>query len=240
MTTCTATALTKGIWKDKEDLDMMLNTDATISEVTFLYRPDGESGYNSGRIREGETWIINDYVSRGLSWELTFDEAYDFNTARITICNTSEDAPEPEPEPEPDPPDGGGATIEEIDVSLDRQSFLIAGEVHDAASSISRDITDVAGAVVANGTLIGSLTGDIDTAISDLRMGLSNQIGGMVETVTGGISELGEKIDGLKFPTIESIKEGFLDTCADLAAALWDAILDKIEERYPDDKEESD
>lgn len=240
MASCTTTALTKGIWKHKEDLDMKLNTDADISEVTFLYRPDGETGYKSGRLREGETWIINDYVNRGLSWELTFDEAYDDNTALVTVCNTSEDGGEPEPEPDPDLSDGGGATIEEIDASLDRQSFLIAGEVHDAGSGISSDIADVAGQVAANGTLIESLTGYIDTAISDLGTGLGNQIAGITDGLTGGFEGLREKIDGLEFPSLESIKQAFLDTCADLAVALWDAILDRIEERYPDDEEESD
>ncbi len=239
MTTCTETALTKGIWKDKEGLDMRLNTDADISEVTFLYRPDGDSAYNSARLREGETWIINEYLDRGLTWELTFTEGYDWNSARIIICNTSSEIVEPEPEPEPEPPTGNGATIEEINTSLDRQSFLIAGEVHDAGSSISRDIADVVGQVAANGTLIGSLTGHIDTTISDLRTGLSNQIAGITDGLAGGFESLGEKIDGLKFPTLDSIKEGFLDVCADLALALWDSILDKIEERYPDDEEES-
>lgn len=240
MTTCTLTALTKGIWKHKEDLDMMLNTDATISEVTFLYRPDGESGYNSGRIREGETWIINDYVSRGLSWEITFEEAYTPSVARITVCNTSEDLPSPEPEPEPEPPVGGGASIEEINRSLDKQTFLITGEVHDEGSSVSRDIADVVGQVAANGTLIRSFTSSIDTTISDLRTGLSNQIVGVADGLAGGFEGIGKKIDGLKIPTLDSIKQGFLDTCADLASALWDAILDKIEERYPIDDEEVD
>jgi hypothetical protein len=240
MASCTTTALTKGIWKHKEDLDMKLNTDADISEVTFLYRPDGETGYKSGRLREGETWIINDYVNRGLSWELTFDDGYDYNTAIVTVCNTSEDAGEPEPEPDPEPSDGGGATIEEINTSLDNQSFLIAGEVRDAGSALSSDIADVVGQVAANGSLIGSLTGYIDTAISDLRIGLTNQIGGITDGLTGGFDGLREKIDGLEFPSLESIKQAFLDTCADLAVALWDAILDRIEERYPDDEEESD
>jgi len=109
-----------------------------------------------------------------------------------------------------------------------------------------------------NQTGISGLGDKVDSATEGLTTGISGvsftvtdeagsikglireQIGGITQTLADGIGGLTDRIDGIQFPTLEGIKSAFLDTCGDLASALWDAILDRIEERYPKDNEESD
>lgn len=87
---------------------------------------------------------------------------------------------------------------------------------------------------------IDGLLGDLTGIIDGIQTYLSNEIAELTGSVTTGFVGLGDKIDGLKFPTLDSIKDVFLDVCEDLATALWNRIIDEIERRYPDDEEESD
>jgi hypothetical protein len=107
-----------------------------------------------------------------------------------------------------------------------------------------------------------NLINGVQNSVDDMNTGLNSQIEGVGNDITNGIDELSDNINGsiqshtlsfvkgisdladrvssIKVPNIADIKYAFMDVCSDLAKALWDSILAKIEERYPDDDEESD
>jgi len=102
----------------------------------------------------------------------------------------------------------------------------VGDQINDTRTSLSSEISDVSFEVSkTGGTIIGYL---------------HNELKGVSESLTGGISGVSDKIEGLKFPSIEGIKEAFLSVCEDLAQSLWDAILDRIESRYPKDEDRRD
>ena len=85
---------------------------------------------------------------------------------------------------------------------------------------------------------IEGVLGDLTGVINRLDDKLSEEISEVTGAVTNGLESVSDQIAELNFPTLDSIKQAFLDVCFDLAMALWDTILEKIEERYPDDEEE--
>lgn len=125
---------------------------------------------------------------------------------------------------------------------------------------IQSDVSDVVEPVAYQVSVIDSLVRGVSNLVSSVEDTLTSQIGGVLSGVTGlidtldtkllgliddlseslivGLNDIADQITSIEFPTIDSIKEAFLDVCADLATALWDTILDKIEERYPDDDKE--
>lgn len=87
---------------------------------------------------------------------------------------------------------------------------------------------------------IGDLSFAVTEEAGSIKGLIREQIGGITQAVTDGIDGLADRLDTIQFPTLDGIKGAFLDTCGDLASALWDAILNRIEERYPKDDEERD
>lgn len=87
---------------------------------------------------------------------------------------------------------------------------------------------------------ISSLSGDIKSDVGGLSQKIDSRMDEGLKVVRDGLLGLSGKISSIQIPNIADIKYAFMDVCADLAAALWDAILDKIEERYPDDEKERD
>lgn len=125
----------------------------------------------------------------------------------------------------------------------------IQSDLSDVINPIGVQVSAVDGLVRGVSGLISSVAGSLTSQLEGVLTGVTGLIGsldtkvsGLVEgltvSLTGGFTGITEQIAGLQFPTIDLIKDAFLDVCADLAAALWDAILDKIEERYPDDDKE--
>jgi len=58
--------------------------------------------------------------------------------------------------------------------------------------------------------------------------------------IAEGLKAISGRISKIAIPNIADIKYAFMDVCLDLAVALWDTILERIEKRYPDDEEISD
>ena len=85
---------------------------------------------------------------------------------------------------------------------------------------------------------IKGLLSDVTEVVDSLGDKLSLEISNSTGVLTDGLQTVSDEIRSLEFPTVDSIKQAFLDVCFDLAMALWDTILEKIEERYPDDEEE--
>lgn len=184
--------------------------------------------------------LVECYDGSGDAWELHYVKYNNQYSIDVKVCFIPASEPEPEPEPTPD---------DLIDYA--RIEGATNSIVTDAAQTLRGYITNVGGGVSDLHSYVTTEFASLTSGLSDLSDGVSGWIGdlqtnltaqitGVTESLTGGFNDLSDKIDGLKFPTLDSIKEAFLDVCADLAVALWDAILDKIEERYPKDEEESD
>lgn len=192
------------------------------------------------RININRYTVIDCYDGSGDKWEvhyLGYNNAYSVD---VKVCPFVVE-PEPEP-PEPVPDDL---------TDYERIKTGTQGIVNNAVTTLSGYVSNVAGSVgdlhdYAIGRFDGLALGISDLSegvsgwIGDLQTNLTGQISGLSETLTGGFKGISDKLDTMQFPTVDSIKTAFLDVCADLASALWDAILDKIEERYPKDEEESD
>jgi len=71
-----------------------------------------------------------------------------------------------------------------------------------------------------------------ETALNNSFVYLFDHLEYVIKPLDLGLTGISNRIEELEFPTINSIKEAFLDVCEDLAESLWDKILDKIEERY--------
>lgn len=237
---CTEQVLSLGYSKVMLGLGISVRGSSFPSECTLLCSNICISGSVWLDIDIGQTVIVTCDDSLSEFWKVTYTEYMSEYAVRVKVCRVTEDEEEDE-DPIPD----------EAEVDYGRIESITADIVDDAETSIKAEISEAAGAVAgvaaaldtvysALAGQIASLTSYTEGLIDDVSQGLHDQIGGVLEAVTGGISGLSDKLDGMEFPTPESIKQAFLDTCGDLALALWDAILDRIEERYPDDKEESD
>lgn len=210
----------------------------------------------------GETKAVTCDDHLDYYWKVTYYEYLSEYAVKIIVCKVVE---EEEPTPTPPPP-VGEVDYERIEretaAIIEASETTITGDISDVGAAVAGNHAAISsmdtklGTQVNNQTtalsdLIGRVnteltsqisgqTGALSDLIANTKAGLSGQIGGLTESLTGGLQGLSDKIDGLTFPTLDSIKAAFLDVCADLAQALWDAILDKIEERYPKDEEEAD
>lgn len=237
---CHEQVLSLGYSKVMLDLGISVRGSSFPSDCTLLCSNICFAGSAWLDIDLNQTKLVTCDNDLSTYWKVTYTEYMSEYAVRVRVCKVTDDDDEPEPTPPP---------VGEVDYG--RIESDTAAIVEDAESSINAEISEASGAVAgvaasldsAYNALTGqitSLTGYTEGLIDDLSQGLQNQIGDVLMAITGGISGLSDKLDDMEFPTPESIKAAFLDTCADLAVALWDAILDKIEERYPDDKEESD
>lgn len=173
-------------------------------------------------------------------WSFEYIEYITNKFVKVTVCDkTFELPPEPEP-PAPEDLTDYERIKRENQTIADNTVAKIAGYVSDAQDMITELQGSVTGGLDTLTTEISGLSGVVSGWIEDLQTNLTGQISGVTETLTGGFKGISDKLDTMQFPTVDSIKAAFLDVCGDLALALWDAILDKIEERYPKDEEESD
>ena len=131
-----------------------------------------------------------------------------------------------------------------VDQAIKGVKALVNGVCEDIAGGVADVISGLTEIIEGVGdSLQDSIEGVLESVsdlINDMQTSINEGIVGVSEGLTAGFAGLGDKIDGLKFPTIDSIKEAFLAVCEELAAALWDRIIDEIEKRYPDDEEEED
>lgn len=102
----------------------------------------------------------------------------------------------------------------------------IQNSVNDMNTGLNEQINDVS-QTVSNG-------------LDVLENNINGSLGGYARSFAKGLSDIAGRVSAIKVPSIADIKYAFLDVCGDLAVALWEEILDRIEARYPDDKEESD
>lgn len=192
------------------------------------------------RININRYGVIDCYDGSNDKWELHYVEYINAYSVKVKVCPFIGE-PEPEP-PEPVPDDL---------TDYERIEGGTQGIVNTAVTGLSGYISNVGGSVGdlhdyvidrfdGLGLDINGLSGAVNEWIEDLQTNLTGQISGVTETLTGGFKGISDKLDMMQFPTVDSIKAAFLDVCADLASALWDAILDRIEERYPKDEEEND
>lgn len=235
---CHDQVLSLGYGKVMLDLGICVRGSSFPSDCTLLCSNICFAGSAWLEIDINQTMLVTCDDDLSTYWKVTYIEYMSEYAVRVRVCKITTDEEPPEPTP---PPVG--------EVDYDRIESDTAAIVDDAESRINSEVSEVTGAVsgvaadISNmhtgltGQVTG-LTAHVSGLIDDLSEGLGNRIDGMSNALTSGLAALGEKIDGLQFPTLDSIKQGFLDTCADLAIALWDAILDRIEERYPDDEEE--
>lgn len=126
----------------------------------------------------------------------------------------------------------------------------LVGGVSDKVSSFGNSLTSqieevrdgITGLIDSLDTKLSGMIDGVSETLSNAVGALDTKLSGLIDGVSGamsqGFDDVSNQIGGLKIPTIESIKQGFLDVCSDLALALWDCIIDKIEERYPDDDKE--
>lgn len=152
------------------------------------------------------------------------------------------EVPEEEPiieEPEPSDVDydrivEGNALI--VNAACD-ETISEINENQELINGVQNSVNDMSGVLSGQ---VASQSSEVKGLIAESALGLSGKVNRLIGGVTDGIKGLSDKIEELQFPNIADIKYAFMDVCADLAIALWDAILDKIEERYPDDDEERD
>lgn len=146
---------------------------------------------------------------------------------------------EPIPLPEPEPSDiDYDKIVEGTALIVNTAQISIEGEVNDNQVDIERVRQQVIDSVAEANANIVSTRDSINDGLESLGSSITDHVTGVIGGVTEKLSEVVGSIDGLEIPTLTGIKNAFLDVCADLATALWDAILDKIEERYPNDEEE--
>ena len=192
------------------------------------------------RININRYTVIDCYDGSNDKWELHYVEYINEYSVKVKVCPFVAE-PEPEP-PEPVPDDL---------TDYERIKSGTQGIINAAVTTLSGYVSNVAGSVGdlhdyaigrfgGLGLGISDLSGAVGGWIGDLQTNLTDQISGVTEALTGGFKGISDKLDAMEFPSLEGVKAAFLDVCADLAIALWDAILDRIEERYPKDEEESD
>jgi len=116
--------------------------------------------------------------------------------------------------------------IKYIDLINDYDAINDKKEVMDKIGAQARDTQDL---VNNSANTMYSTYSALDKVVTGLGINILNDVQGLVYKFRDYIPL-----------TPNAIKDTIVDTCADLATALWDAILNKIEERYPDDDEESD
>lgn len=237
---CSTIALSLGYPKTVQNLGISVLGSSYPSGCTIRTANVCFSGSQDLQLDLNETRMVTCDDHLDFWWEVSYVEYLSEYAVKIKVCKiTSEEEPEPTP-----PPIEGEVDYERIE----RETAAI---VDTAETSIRTDISNVGGSVGSlrdyvttgfNGLTSGisGLSGAISGWFEDLQANLTGQISGLSETLTGGFKGISDKLDTMQFPTVDSIKAAFLDVCADLASALWDAILDRIEERYPKDEEESD
>lgn len=184
---------------------------------------DGELVY-TGTMSVGDTWIAVWRVWSALTVELELEWLLkDFETGNVmrrVSCLVRPTGVEGEEEEEDD--DDMFAELRDIQDHLDGTIMSSTAEVIDA----------IGGSVKA----VQGVADDVEAGFA----GINEVLSGLGDAVEQGFSTIGTLIDGLGIPSVADIQKAFLDVCAELAAALWDAILDRIEERYPDDEEKED
>lgn len=222
------------------DLAIDLKELAEPGIVKIGYFHDCIGNEESTRINVGRYSRPECYDGSGVTWELHYVRYINQYSIEVKVCKIEADEPPPPP---PLPPD------EEIDYEwIEDTTRSIVNVARDAVLTGLVGLRGVIDGVKTGiETLIGELVSQIsegfsilEGAIGDLRTALIDDIGGRIDSARDAIGGLSDKIDGLAFPTLEGIKGAFLDVCADLAIALWDSILDKIEERYKETEEEAD
>lgn len=213
---CTDYALSMDYPKTVQDLYIWI-ADYVEADTCFIACTNpcfaGEKHFG---ISLGEKKIVTCDGSLGYYWTVEYKEYLSPYAAKLVICKVISE-PEPEPEPEPTPTVIDYARISEATESIVSEASVKASDERAIGIALTNTLND-----------------NLNTAISDLK----GEYGTISDSIDGKLAGVKDKIDGLKFPTIDSIRDAFLSVCADLAVALWDAILDKIEERYPKDEEE--
>lgn len=239
MTTCTTRALSLGYPKTVQELGISVLGSSYPDRCLIRCANVCFAGSKDLYLDIGETQTVTCDDHLDYYWEVSYIEYFSEYSVRVKVCKiTTEEPPEPSPPPE----------VGEVDYErIERKTAAI---VNASETTITDDISEVAGGVSGvhaalnsmNAGLTSQVTDQTTTLtglIGDTKQGLVDQITGLSTSLTGSIQAISDKIDGLTFPTLDSIKGAFLDVCSDLAIALWDAILDKIEERYPKDEEET-
>lgn len=239
-TSCDVKNLVAGSIKTIEGIGLELQPGATSSDCSIRLTSYCVTWERTKRFSRGSEKIIDYIACPNTVWRIKYVRFVNANSIDVQVCmDVEEDAP-------PIPPPDEGEPIDYEKIEGDTRDIAVAVE-----ESIVSEIAEIGGVIAGVATSVTSmndgLTGQVATFSSEVKGlvgklsdGLGNKVAGALEAVTGGIMGVSDKIDGLQFPTIENIKDAFLDLCGDLALALWDTILDKIEERYPDDEEEAD
>lgn len=127
---------------------------------------------------------------------------------REALVNREEEEEEPEPD------------VKDL-TDYDRIKRGVETVVNESSSEIIDEI-------LRTGEEIANLEGSIEV----LEVNIIKEVEEGFKGVESRFTKIGDQITGLKFPTIDNIKDMILSITVDLAEAIWDRILDKIEERY--------
>ena len=192
------------------------------------------------RININRYALVECYDGSGDAWELHYIKYNNQYSVDVKVCFLPASEPEPEPEPIPDDLTDYARIEGATNTIVSEAAETLRGHISNVAGGVSDLHTEITTEFASLTSGLSDLSGSVSGWIGDLQTNLTAQITGVTESLTGGFNTISDKIDGLSIPTLDSIKEVFLDVCADLASSLWDAILNKIEERYPKDEEESD
>lgn len=237
---CSTIVLSLGFPKTVEDLGISVLGSSHPSRCTIRTGNVCFSGTKDLELDLNQTKTVTCDDHLDFWWEVSYIEYRSEYAVEIKVCKmTSEEEPEPTP-----PPLEGEVDYERIEretaAIVDAAETSIKGDISGVGAGVSGVKVDIGDGITGLKTHVSTQASTLSGVIGDLETNLTGQISGVLETLAGGINGISDKLDTMQFPTVDSIKAAFLDTCADLASALWDAILDRIEERYPKDEEESD
>lgn len=235
---CSTEMVGIGVPIELEGLSVELDRNA---EATTCYLKFEHTCLQGGAIRytnlnREQDLVCDTEPTKG--WTFKYTEFVTEFFVMVEIC--TKDFVEPEPEPEPEPEDL---------TDYERIANKTKEIVNESTTILGAAITTMGGGITDIKTLIDDLNTGLTEGIAGLLGDLTEVIDGVYDCISSEISDLsgalstgfediGDKIDELTFPTIDSIKDAFLDVCEELALALWNRIIDIIEERYPDDEEE--
>lgn len=237
---CTTQAISLGFPKTVEGLGVSVEGSTYPNSCEILTANPCFPGGKTLYLSLGETKLVTCAVGLSEYWQVTYDSYLSEYAVKLKVCRVTEDAVDPPPEPDPE------ADVDYELINAGTQGIVDDGvaEVEVKLNENNEGIQTVSGKVDALGTALTTLIASgfegIGTGLSDMKDSIIEGVEGALGGVTSGLADLGDKIDSLRFPTLDGIKGAFLDVCADLAAALWDAILDRIEERYAETEEEAD
>lgn len=236
--TCTEFSLSLGYPKTKQELGVSVLGSSYPDRCTIRTSNPCFAGSKDLDLDIGEKKVVTCDDHLDYYWEVEYKAFLSEYAVKLIVCKvTVEEEPEPTP-----PPIIGEVDYDRIEretaAIVDASETTITGDISDVGAGVSGLAADIKDSVSDLKSHTSTQTTTLSELIGDLQDGVTDHISEAYTSLTGAVQGVSDKIDGLTFPTLDSIKGAFLDVCADLATALWDAILDKIEERYPKDEEE--